>query len=274
MSTQDRRSFLAAASSLALGLALPATAGAATVNGDFGTKVIGATLSVVNAVAGGSAKEFAAMQAAGELAPGAALAGFDLSLYEAVKYAAVKAPATKDPRAGLRLSIPSKVADNLYKVAVDSGINPKVYDARGDGLSNAGKGGVVKGMKGLLDGLAKKGLLDDATVDAAGYDEAKWQQANPATLKVSIKNPAGAAARTQLEADQVGLDCDVISSIIVGYLKACKVVAVPEKAVTAEGVTITLKVSWAGRSRQKATMERRANDKLNAARQFTKEDKE
>lgn len=55
MSTQDRRSFLAAASSLAIGLVLPATAGAATVNPDFGAKMVTATLGIVNAVAGGSA---------------------------------------------------------------------------------------------------------------------------------------------------------------------------------------------------------------------------
>jgi hypothetical protein len=40
------------------------------------------------------------------------------------------------------------------------------------------------------------------------------------------------------------------------------------------GDTETLKVnlSWAGKERQKTTLNRRANDKLNAARAYNKED--
>ena len=139
-----------------------------------------------------------------------------------VKYAAIKAPVTEDPRAGLRGVIGLRIGDALYKLATDNGISPKLYDARGDGLSNGGKGGVIKGIKTLCDGLAKKGLLDQVTVDTTGYDEAKWQQANPMSLSVVLKNPAGAAAASQLEKDQVGLEIDIVSAVIAGYLKACK----------------------------------------------------
>ena len=34
------------------------------------------------------------------------------------------------------------------------------YDARGDGLTNGGKGGAVKGVSTLLEGLKKKGLIE------------------------------------------------------------------------------------------------------------------
>ena len=34
------------------------------------------------------------------------------------------------------------------------------YDARGDGLTNGGKGGAVKGVSTLLEGLNKKGLIE------------------------------------------------------------------------------------------------------------------
>jgi len=51
-----------------------------------------------------------------------------------------------------------------------------VYDARGDGLTNVGKGGVLKGSKVLLDGLKKQGLLDDYTLDTSEYDENEWKQ--------------------------------------------------------------------------------------------------
>ena len=80
----------------------------------------------------------------------------------------------------------------------------------------------MQGIKTLCDGLAKKGLLDQVTVDTTGYDEAKWQQANPMSLSVVLKNPAGAAAASQLEKDQVGLEIDIVSAVIAGYLKACK----------------------------------------------------
>lgn len=35
----------------------------------------------------------------------------------------------------------------------------KEYDARADGLTNGGKGGAVKGVSTLLEGLQKKGLI-------------------------------------------------------------------------------------------------------------------
>ncbi len=88
----------------------------------------------------------------------------ELKLYQAYLYGAEKIPETADPRASLRPLFETKMSDSLIKFAQSNGVQPKVYDARGDGLTNTGKGGVLKGCKVLLDGWKKMGLMQDYTL--------------------------------------------------------------------------------------------------------------
>ena len=82
----------------------------------------------------------------------------------------------------------SKMSDGLIKYAEANGITPKVYDARGDGLTNTGKGGVLKGSKVLLEGLKKKGLLEDFTLDTSAHDENSWQQGTgTSSISITVK---------------------------------------------------------------------------------------
>jgi hypothetical protein len=43
---------------------------------------------------------------------------------------------------------------------LETNLREQEYDARGDGLTNGGKGGAVKGVSTLLEGLKKKGLIE------------------------------------------------------------------------------------------------------------------
>lgn len=80
------------------------------------------------------------------------------------------------------------MSDGLFKYAEANGITPKVYDARGDGLTNTGKGGVLKGSKVLLEGLKKKGLLEDFTLDTSAHDENSWQQGTgTSSISITVK---------------------------------------------------------------------------------------
>jgi hypothetical protein len=124
------------------------------------------------AIAGGSDKEFNSKLEEYE----SDLSGVELKLYQAYLYGAEKIPETADPRASLRPLFETKMSDSLIKFAQSNGVQPKVYDARGDGLTNTGKGGVLKGCKVLLDGWKKMGLMQDYTLDTSGHDENSWQQ--------------------------------------------------------------------------------------------------
>ena len=124
------------------------------------------------AIAGGSDKEFKSLKEGYE----SDLSGVELELYQAYLYGAEKIPQTEDPRASLRPLFESKMSDNLIKFAQSNGISPKVYDARGDGLTNTGKGGVLKGCRVLLDGWKSKGFIQDYTLDTSCHDENAWQQ--------------------------------------------------------------------------------------------------
>ena len=124
------------------------------------------------AIAGGSDKEFKSKLEEYE----SDLSGVELKLYQAYLYGAEKIPETADPRASLRPLFETKMSDSLIKFAQSNGVQPKVYDARGDGLTNTGKGGVLKGCKVLLDGWKKMGLMQDYTLDTSAHDENAWQQ--------------------------------------------------------------------------------------------------
>jgi len=144
----------------------------------------------------------------------------------------------------------------------------KVYDARGDGLTNQGKGGVLKGTKILLETLQKKGVIGDFTVDTSAHKELDWQQARPSLISVSVKAPVGLAAAKQLEEEKVGLPLSLVTQALQGYYKQCKIAVTPQITVSGEEEQIKLELAWAGKARQLGTMERRANDKLNAARGY------
>ena len=126
----------------------------------------------LQAIAGGSDKEFKRLAEDYE----SDLSGVELALYQAYMYAAEKVPQTEDPRASLRGLFESKMGDGLIKFSESNGVQPKVYDARGDGLTNVGKGGVIKGCKVLLDGWKEKGLIQDYTLDTSAHDENAWKQ--------------------------------------------------------------------------------------------------
>ena len=172
-----------------------------------------------------------------------------------------------DPRQSLRGLFISKSADSLFQYVTETA-KVKIYDARGDGLTNQGKGGVIKGTKTVLETLKNKGLIGEYSFDSSAHKDLEWAQANPSSLTVTVKAPAGLAANKQMQEDKVGLSFSLVAQTLQGYYKQCKIAATPEIVSTAEGETITMKIAWAGKARQKGTMERRNADKLNAARGY------
>lgn len=187
-------------------------------------------------------------------------------------YGADKIPATEDPRASLRPLFQSKMSDGLIKFAEANGITPKVYDARGDGLTNVGKGGVLKGSKVLLDGFKKKGLLEDFTLDTSAHDENAWQQGTAtSSISVVVKKPVGIAAKAALDEYEDPIELSLVGNALSGYMRQCKVVSDFKVEPVKDGEKISFKLSWAGKARLAKDIERRANDKFNTARAFKKE---
>jgi len=224
----------------------------------------------LQAIGGGSDKEFKANQENYE----SDLTGLELSLYKAYMYAAEKVPETEDPRLSLRPLFQSKMSDNLIKFAEANGVSPKVYDARGDGLTNVGKGGVIKGSKVLLDGLKKIGMLEDYALDTSAHDENKWQQGTSSSvISLIVKKPVGMAAGRALAEEDSALELSLVGNALAGYLRQCKVV--PEFTVEPQkdGDKINFTLTWAGKARLASSIERRSKDKFNTARAFKKEDK-
>jgi hypothetical protein len=225
-------------------------------------------LPTTQAIGGGSDKEFQSMQGNYE----SDLKGLEAALFKAYMYGAEKLPVTEDPRASLRPLFQSKMSDGLIKFAEANGISPKVYDARGDGLTNVGKGGVLKGSKVLLDGLKKKGLLEDYTLDTSAHDENAWQQGQAtSSISVVVKKPAGIAAKAALDEYEDPIELSLVGNALSGYMRQCKVVSDFKVEPTKDGEKINFKLSWAGKARLAKDIERRANDKFNTARAFKKE---
>merc|ERR1711966_610052 len=173
----------------------------------------------------------------------------------------------------LRIFFQSKVADGVFKWAKEGGITAKEYDARGDGLTNGGKGGAVKGVSTLLEGLKKKGLVESFTVDASAHDENKWLQAEPSQITVTVTGAVGAEAAKAFKAEEPDMIMSIAASGIQGYMKTVKLFSSYDQ--TFDGNTETLKIGlkWAGKDRQSKTLSRRSADKLNAARAYTKDEK-
>eukprot|EP00285_Hemiselmis_virescens_P011638 CAMPEP_0173390480 /NCGR_PEP_ID=MMETSP1356-20130122/15006_1 /TAXON_ID=77927 ORGANISM="Hemiselmis virescens, Strain PCC157" /NCGR_SAMPLE_ID=MMETSP1356 /ASSEMBLY_ACC=CAM_ASM_000847 /LENGTH=328 /DNA_ID=CAMNT_0014347881 /DNA_START=44 /DNA_END=1030 /DNA_ORIENTATION=- len=232
------------------------------VAADSGTPVAGIALKTLQTIAGGSEAELEAFKAPTDLQ------GADAAIYKVYKYAAEKCPATEDPRASLRGLFQSRVADGVYKWGVDGGIAPKVYDARGDGMTNQGKGGAIKGVSTLLAGYKKKGLLKDFTVDSSKHVEDLWLQAQPTTMTITVTGAAGSGAGKALKAEN-GLLCSLAASGMQGYFKQVKLFSQFDQSFDGDVETIVVNLKWAGKERQKGTLDRRAADKLNAARAYT-----
>uniref|UniRef100_A0A7S1EAD3 Uncharacterized protein n=1 Tax=Hemiselmis andersenii TaxID=464988 RepID=A0A7S1EAD3_HEMAN len=250
----NRRGFLQLAGAAAVALVgTPAFAADAT-------PVPGIVMSVLKVIGGGSADEFASFDAATDLT------GVDADIYKAYKYASVKCPATEDPRASLRGLFQSKVGDGVYKWGTENGINPKVYDARGDGMTNQGKGGAIKGVSTLLSGYKKKGLLKDFTVDSSKHNEDLWLQGNPTSLTVTVTGASGVGASKAVK--DLGLLESLAASGLQGYFKQVKLFANFDQTIEGDKETLEISLSWAGKARQKGTLDRRAADKLNAARAY------
>eukprot|EP00802_Teleaulax_amphioxeia_P021782 Tamp_22166.p1 GENE.Tamp_22166~~Tamp_22166.p1 ORF type:complete len:340 (+),score=108.68 Tamp_22166:149-1021(+) len=269
----DRRALLEFAGKAALvplfvGAADPRAAAAASKEVDAVAKI---PLDVLKAIAGGSDKEFKSLKEGYE----SDLSGVELELYQAYLYGAEKIPQTEDPRASLRPLFESKMSDNLIKFAQSNGISPKVYDARGDGLTNTGKGGVLKGCRVLLDGWKSKGFIQDYTLDTSGHDENAWQQGNAASaISVVVKKPVGLAASNALADEEAPqLQLSLVANLVSGYMRQCKVVSDFKVDPTADGEKISFTLSWAGKARLAQSIQRRSNDKFNTARAFKKEDK-
>lgn len=239
---------------------LPAFAG-----DDALKKIEDIPLTVLQTIAGGSVKEFTEMKET--FKPAKELQGTELALYKLYRYAAVKTPATEDPRLSLRPLFFSKSGDALFQLVAESA-KPKVYDARGDGLTNQGKGGVIKGTRVMLETLKSKGVIGDFSVDSSAHNELSWAQANPSSVTVTVKAPLGAAANKALEEERVGLALSLVAQALSGYYKQCKIQTTPDITTTADGESIKLNIAWAGKARQKNTMDRRNADKLNAARGY------
>lgn len=269
-SHEDRRRFLQLAAAAAVSqIPLPKfirPAFAEALKQDASASLLAIPLDVTAAIAGGSPNEFEGLR--GGFSQGKGLSDFEQSIYEAYAYAAKKAPATEDPRQSLRGLFASRVSDATFQFAKKAGANPKIYDARGDGLTNGGKGGVIKGLRGLLDTLKGQGALADFTLDSSAHDEVKWQQGNPSSLTLTIKAPAGLAAARRLAEDGVGLQLSLAGSAAQGYLKQCKVTSAVGQALADDSEVLTLKLNWAGKARQQGTLDRRSADKLNAARAY------
>lgn len=254
---------------LILGAANPRVAAAESLGKDTADALGAIPLGVVKAIAGGSDKEFKSLQGNYE----SDLSGVELALFQAYMYGADKIPETEDPRASLRPLFQSKMSDGLIKFAEANSISPKVYDARGDGLTNQGKGGVIKGSKVLLEGWKKKGLVEDFTIDTSAHDENAWQQGtSTSSISIVVKKPIGLAANSALDEYDAPLQLSLVGNLVSGYLRQCKVIPDFKVAKTKDGEKIDFTLSWAGKSRLKKDIERRANDKFNTARAYKKDD--
>jgi len=272
----DRRAMLkfaskvAATPPLAAAVTWPTVSVAETLDKDTAEAIGKVPLDVLKAIAGGSEKEFKSKLGEYE----SDLAGIELALFQAYMYGSDKLPEPEDPRASLRPLFQSKMSDGLIKYAEANGITPKVYDARGDGLTNTGKGGVLKGSKVLLEGLKKKGLLEDFTLDTSAHDENSWQQGTgTSSISITVKKPVGLAANKALEEYEDPIQLSLVGNALSGYLRQCKVVPEYKVASTKDGEKIDFTLSWAGKARLKKDIQRRANDKFNTARAFKKDDK-
>jgi len=244
----------------------PAAPSSAAVKSDVAEKIEKIPLDVLASVAGGSVNEYNKVKET--LTPKQPLEGVELELFRLYKYGTTKMDGSADPRTSLRSVFLSKVGDSLFKYAEDNGIKPKVYDARGDGLTNGGKGGVLKGLRVLMEGLKKLGLIEDFTLDTSSHEEIKWQQANPSSITLTTKKPVGlaAAAAMQEEADKLSISLPL--AFVTGYLKQCKVIVTADEALSGEEEKLTLNLNWAGKARLANSVERRVNDKFNAARSY------
>ncbi|EKX36395.1 hypothetical protein GUITHDRAFT_145764 [Guillardia theta CCMP2712] len=263
----ERRQVLQGIGASVLSWALTSAAPSfAAVKDDVTEKVEKIPLEVLAAMAGGSAKEYEEVK--GSFTPQQPLEGIELELFRLYKYATTKMDGSGDPRTSLRTVFLSKVGDSLFKYAEDNGIKPKVYDARGDGLTNGGKGGVLKGLRVLMEGLKKQGLIEDFNIDTSTHEEIQWQQANPSSITLTTKKPVGLAAATAMQAEKDRLSISLPLAFVTGYLKQCKVIATAEEVLSGDEEKLTLNLNWAGKARLASSVERRVNDKFNAARSY------